>query len=168
MGSAIVTQLAVGRARLSAHQGHDSKTLILSTPSEPLMKQSHAISGHKDGRSRLAYNVIALRGNLAFLDAPFNSFLYLWLLVTELNIFHFLLHCPKCCPVTQLCLCHVTYPTDTSFHDLSSVPWQHYWDFFFLLDNWVCHGKGQGETDRICPVTNSNTCTLFDSNTCTI
>lgn len=77
MGSAIVTQLAVGRARLSAHHGHDFKALVLSTPSEPLMKQSHAISGHKDGRGRLAYNVIALCGNLAFLDAPFNSFLYL-------------------------------------------------------------------------------------------
>lgn len=77
MGSAIVTQLAVGRARLSSYHGHDSKALVLSTPSEPLMKQSHAISGHKDGRGRLAYNVIALCGNLAFLDAPFNSFLCL-------------------------------------------------------------------------------------------
>lgn len=53
--------------------------------------------------------------------------------VTELNVFQFLLHCPKCCPVTQLCLCRVTYPTDTSFHDLSSVLWQHYWDFFSCL-----------------------------------
>lgn len=163
MDSAIVTQLAVGRARLRAHQGHDSKALVLSTPSEPRMKQSHAISGHKDGRSRLAYNVIALRGNLAFLQFSVS-------LTTCYRVEYF----PVLTSLSKMLPCDSALSLSCDLPYRHQLPWPFLCTmaallgFFFLLDNWVWHGKGQGETDRICPVTNSNTCTLFDSNTCTI